>query len=291
MAAAAAVVILTAASFERVTASPLPFKKVDVKERIETRPLPAPVRTEQRRDLSAGQVKTVSPGTPGKEVRVYSQIIVDGKVMGEKLVKTTRTEPKPRVVYQGIGGGASSSVARSVPASPPRTGRPGSNATASRAAVRGGRVVQVAAEATQGRTNPAKLKELGFGPELNGQSVAQVAYANMRRWSLSGGTLMRMEATAYTPDAGLANPTFITFTGRPARRGMIAVDPRVVPLHSLMYVEGYGWGIAADTGGAIKGNKIDVCVMGLPEALQWGRRQVKVLVFPQRVTSDLPRRR
>lgn len=281
LAAAAAVVVLTAASVERVTASPLPLKKVDVKERTETRPLPPPVRTEQRRDLAPGQVKTVSPGTPGKEVRIYSQVIVDGKVMGERLVKSTRTEPKPRVVYQGIGGAAA----------PARTGRPGSNATASRAGVRGGRVVQVAADATRGRTNPAKLRELGFGPELNNQSVAQVAYANMRGWSFDGGTLLTMEATAYTPDAGLSNPTFITATGRPARRGMIAVDPRVIPLHSLMYVEGYGWGIAADTGGAIRGNKIDVCVQELPEARQWGRRQVKVLVFPQRVTSDLPRRR
>jgi len=51
----------------------------------------------------------------------------------------------------------------------------------------------------------------------------------------------------------------ITYTGKRATRGIIAVDPRVIPLHTRMYVPGYGLGAAEDTGGKIKGLHIDVC--------------------------------
>ncbi|EGD50148.1 3D domain-containing protein [Thermoanaerobacter ethanolicus JW 200] len=73
-----------------------------------------------------------------------------------------------------------------------------------------------------------------------------------------------MVATAYTnsvTDTGKkpGDPNYgITATGTKATRGVIAVDPRVIPLGTRLYVEGYGFGIAADTGGAIKGDKIDV---------------------------------
>lgn len=49
-----------------------------------------------------------------------------------------------------------------------------------------------------------------------------------------------------------------TFLGLPVRDGMIAVDPDVIPLGSLLYVEGYGYGMAGDTGGAIIGNRVDL---------------------------------
>lgn len=57
-----------------------------------------------------------------------------------------------------------------------------------------------------------------------------------------------------------AHPEYgITYTGKRATRGIIAVDPRVIPLHTRMYVPGYGLGAAEDTGGKIKGLHIDVC--------------------------------
>ena len=46
-----------------------------------------------------------------------------------------------------------------------------------------------------------------------------------------------------------------------------------------MYIEGYGEGIAADIGGAIKGNRIDLCFDTYEEAIQWGRRTVKVYIL------------
>ena len=59
----------------------------------------------------------------------------------------------------------------------------------------------------------------------------------------------------------------------------IAVDPRVIPMGSKVYVEGYGYAIASDTGSAIKGNIIDVFFNTEAEALNWGRRNVKIRII------------
>lgn len=102
------------------------------------------------------------------------------------------------------------------------------------------------------------------------------------RGSFTRSTVKTMTATAYLPSAGLKNPTFKTRMGLPAKYGVIAVDPRVIPLGSLCFVEGYGFAIAADTGGAIKGNKIDVCLPTNSQVRNWGRRKVTVHVFKER---------
>lgn len=96
--------------------------------------------------------------------------------------------------------------------------------------------------------------------------------------------VITMESTAYTPDAGLGSrATFRTRTGRRAEFGVVAVDPNVIPLNTLVFVEGYGLALAADTGGAIRGNKIDVCVQEYRTARIWGRRSVRVHVFRETV--------
>lgn len=60
---------------------------------------------------------------------------------------------------------------------------------------------------------------------------------------------------------------------------VVAVDPSVIPLGTKLYVEGYGYAVAADTGGAIKGRKIDLYFNDNSDALQWGRKTVKVKVL------------
>jgi 3D (Asp-Asp-Asp) domain-containing protein len=89
--------------------------------------------------------------------------------------------------------------------------------------------------------------------------------------------MMVMEATAYTPwDEGC---TGITKTGVPARYGIVAVDPDVIKLGSRLYVPGYGHALAADIGGAIVGNRIDLCMESVDQALSFGRRPVKVYIL------------
>lgn len=71
----------------------------------------------------------------------------------------------------------------------------------------------------------------------------------------------------------------ITASGLRVKPGIVAVDPRVIPLGTKLYVEGYGYSLAADTGGAIKGNKIDLFFESVSEARKFGRRNIKVYVL------------
>lgn len=86
-----------------------------------------------------------------------------------------------------------------------------------------------------------------------------------------------MEATAYLPTDG--SPEGITAMGIPATYGIVAVDPDVIPLGSRVYIPGYGEALAADTGGAIYGYRIDLCMESYNEAMEFGRRNVTVFVL------------
>ncbi|MEW6724219.1 MAG: G5 domain-containing protein [Bacillota bacterium] len=92
---------------------------------------------------------------------------------------------------------------------------------------------------------------------------------------------LTVTATAYTPGPESTGPYSDGFTaiGLKAQRGIIAVDPRVISLRTRVYVEGYGLAIAGDVGGAIRGQRIDVCVDTVAEALRWGRRTVRVYIL------------
>jgi 3D (Asp-Asp-Asp) domain-containing protein len=93
--------------------------------------------------------------------------------------------------------------------------------------------------------------------------------------------VLTMIATAYSDSViscgrWAGHPTPI---GLKARYGVIAVDPKVIPLRTKLYVEGYGYGIAGDVGGAIKGNRIDLCFDTHREAVNYGRKKVKVYIL------------
>ena len=90
-----------------------------------------------------------------------------------------------------------------------------------------------------------------------------------------------MVATAYTAGSAQAVPTGLTAIGLPAHYGVVAVDPRVIRLGSRLFIEGYGAAIAADTGGAIHGNRIDLCMDSLRSAINFGRQPVKVYVLQE----------
>lgn len=90
-------------------------------------------------------------------------------------------------------------------------------------------------------------------------------------------------ATAYCPCEVCCGPGAdgYTYTGLPAKKGVIAVDPRVIPLGTRVYVDGYGFAVAADIGSAIKGNRIDVCFDTHQEALRWGVKRTKVYLLAE----------
>lgn len=88
---------------------------------------------------------------------------------------------------------------------------------------------------------------------------------------------LNVVATAYWADPSWSNGN--TATGVPARYGVIAVDPRVIPLGTRLYIPGYGYGVAADTGGAIVGDRIDLCFDTGQQAVDYGRQPVTVYVL------------
>ena len=88
----------------------------------------------------------------------------------------------------------------------------------------------------------------------------------------SSSRTITMEATAYSGGG-------TTASGMAAAVGRVAVDPRVIPLGSKVYIEGFGDFIAEDTGGAIKGNRIDLYFNSESECISFGRRSAKVYVL------------
>ena len=96
--------------------------------------------------------------------------------------------------------------------------------------------------------------------------------------------IFEFEATGYSPfddRTGLnhdGSPD-MTATGTRPRPGVVAVNPKIIPYGTIMYIEGYGWGIAEDTGGAIRRRTdlIDIFFYTHDEAYAWGRKTVKVL--------------
>ena len=90
-----------------------------------------------------------------------------------------------------------------------------------------------------------------------------------------------VEATAYTPYCAGCSGVSATGINLRTKSGLkvIAVDPNVIALGSKVWVEGYGYAVAGDTGGAIKGNKIDILVPTETQANQWGRKKVRIKVL------------
>ena len=106
-----------------------------------------------------------------------------------------------------------------------------------------------------------------------------------------------MEATAYTAsfeDTGKHpdHPEFgITYTGMRAREGIIAVDPKVIPLYTKVYVDvlgstkDYGFAIAGDIGSGVKGKQVDLYLDTQEAVNKWGRKKVKVYILNEQDDS------
>ncbi|MFO7929229.1 MAG: 3D domain-containing protein [Candidatus Humimicrobiaceae bacterium] len=85
-----------------------------------------------------------------------------------------------------------------------------------------------------------------------------------------------MVATAYYSGGGGLNGNGITAIGLSVKKGIVAVDPKIIPLGTRLFIPGYGEALAADTGGWIKGKRIDLAFDSLEECYGFGRRKLRI---------------
>ena len=122
-------------------------------------------------------------------------------------------------------------------------------------------------------TRAPRPRIVAIGVDEN-QIFARLEAHGVMRMSQIAASAMHMVATAYTANCAGCGGT--TASGRPAGHGVVAVDPRVIPLGTRLFIPGYGPAVAGDTGGAIHGLRIDLGFNSLREALLFGRREVTV---------------
>ncbi len=228
------------ADFEEITVIHLAEKVLEVTEEI-------PYESQERKNssLAVGNRKVIQAGAPGKKTVSYKVYYEDG-------VEIKREAVKEKVVSEAIAQITEVGTKKPVQKAP------------------------VVAKKT---STPAKVAK----------TVTTAAVKTSRSGNLSYSKVIPMTATAYDASSCGKSPSHpsygITATGARAQYGVVAVDPRIIPLGSRLYIECsdgsyiYGNAVAADTGGSIKGNRIDLCFNSRSEALNFGRRQVKVYIL------------
>jgi peptidoglycan DL-endopeptidase CwlO len=127
---------------------------------------------------------------------------------------------------------------------------------------------RIAAIESRARTAATRTTALAVDSPPPALSPVEVAAPTV---APTGERTLTVSATGYTIRGRTA-------TGIPTAPGVVAVDPAVIPLGTRLTIPGYGIGIAADTGGAVQGNTIDVWFATAAQASQWGRRTVTVTI-------------
>lgn len=197
------------------------------------------IETRNDESLLKGHEKVVQQGEKGKVSREFEVVKEDGKEVSRKMI-AEKTLKKPQTKIVAIGT-----------------------------------KVMVASVA------PKKVTATASKPKVVAKSSASVGVSRNNSATSEGGKEFYVSATAYT--AGCNGCSGITATGINLKSNpnlkVIAVDPSVIPLGSKVWVEGYGYAVAGDTGGAIKGKKIDLHFPNKSSAYKFGNRQVKIKII------------
>ncbi|MEO8290436.1 MAG: 3D domain-containing protein [Gaiellaceae bacterium] len=117
----------------------------------------------------------------------------------------------------------------------------------------------------------ARLTDQAAAAEAQAETLGDGGGGHVPGPPPTSGTKMTVSSTGYCLKG-------TTATGVPVSWGVIAVDPSVIPLGTKMYVPGYGEGVAADTGSAVKGKIIDLWFPTCAQAINWGRRTVTITI-------------
>lgn len=213
------------------------------------------IETKKDEDLASGTEEVVQKGKKGLVEKTYEVVLENGKEKSRKLKKEKVIKES---VDQIVSVGTKVLVAE---------------------VSRGAQPEPKAESASANET--VKTTKTAAKPAQTAAKTTTVSTAASSAPE-SEGKEMYVSSTAYT--ASCNGCSGITATGINLKANpdlkVIAVDPSVIPLGSKVHVEGYGYAVAGDTGGAIKGNKIDVFISSQEEAFQWGNRQVKIKILP-----------
>ncbi|WP_305853247.1 G5 and 3D domain-containing protein [Halobacillus amylolyticus] len=229
---------------------PVSITRIEKVTEIVQEELEYTVITQKDDSLPKGEERVVSDGEVGMVTKEYKVTITNGEESDRKLVReTVEKESKDQVVALGT---KVEKVETASEAEPKR--------------------VTVPAEKTDQESTVRTVATT---------KTASDAPSIPSRDSDSGVKTLHMKATAYSADcpgcSGIT-ATGINLKENPEQK-VIAVDPNVIPLGSRVWVEGYGYAVAGDTGGAIQGNKIDLFVPSKGEANSFGHRTVQVKIL------------
>ena len=229
------------------------------------------VETKKDSSLLKGSEKLVQKGQNGLVEKTYEVVKENGKevkreLKEEKVVK----EPTQQILAVGtktVVASVSRGTATKQAAAPKQAAAKKETSPVKQASAK----AETAAAPKAATTAKAPVKAKAAPQPAKKEAASEP----------TGGKEFYVSATAYT--ASCTGCSGITATGinLKANPGLkvIAVDPSVIPLGSKVWVEGYGNAIAGDTGGAIKGNKIDLFMPNRADALAFGRKQVKVKIL------------
>ncbi len=183
------------------------------------------------------------------------QYIVRARTARKKLIAVTAALAQREAENESLRAAASDAADTLIRARAQRLSR-----IASLAALRDSNGQRISALESTARS----LASVAGAPTATGTTVLEAPAA-------SGSRLLTVVATGYALPGRTAS-------GIPVGPGVVAVDPSVIPLGTRLSIPGYGQGIAADTGGAIVGARIDLWFSSVADALAWGRRSVTISV-------------
>ncbi|PYZ91539.1 hypothetical protein CR194_19600 [Salipaludibacillus keqinensis] len=211
--------------------------------------------TQKDSSLKQGSEKIKNQGKEGKVERHYEVVLEDGEEVSRELLKEEIVqESKDMIVAVGTKA-PTETVSRGSSSSSSSTGTSTSNSSDSSSSA-----------------NSSKSTSTSTSDASNSSSSTN---------SSSGGSWQTFKATAYT--AYCNGCSGVTAAGIDLRANpnakVIAVDPSVIPLGSRVEVKGHGTYIAGDTGGAIKGRKIDIFIPDKDKVQSFGRKSVEIRVL------------
>ncbi|MFD2923444.1 G5 and 3D domain-containing protein [Halobacillus naozhouensis] len=206
------------------------------------------VITRKDDSIPEGEERIISDGEVGLVTKEYQVTITNGEETNRKLVReTVQKESQDQIVALGTKVEAPKVETKRVTAS---------------------------ADKAKSSQEPAETNVVAT-------SASSDTSPTPSRSSGSRAKTLHMKATAYSancPGCSGLTATGINLKANPDKK-VIAVDPSVIPLGSRVWVEGYGYAVAGDTGGAIQGNEIDVFIPSKSRASSFGHRTVQVKIL------------